>query len=114
MRLRGKFGLAVLLSVILLSAYAAGATAMGAAADQQNAQAGNSQIAGGSRDVNSSGAMRVDRDVEAAHSQDSNQYGDDEAYSSVKGRTNKESDAQAHHWNPESYGQMGSYGRDSK
>jgi hypothetical protein len=86
---------------------------MGVGSDQLLAQATNSNIGSDKQDVNSHGAVRVDRDLEAVHSEDANQFGGDEAYRSTTGRTNKESDSQAHRWNPESYGQMGSYGRDS-
>lgn len=113
MKLRGKFAVIMTaLALVLASAYTANA-GMGVGSDQLLAQATNSNIGSDKQDVNSHGAVRVDRDLEAVHSQDSNQFGGDEAYRSTTGHTNKEANSKAHRWNPESYGQMGSYGRDS-
>ncbi len=56
------------------------------------------------------GAVRVDRDFGAFTMNDSNQFGDDQAYNSSQGLANRESDYQAHHWVPETYGHMGNYG----
>ncbi len=39
------------------------------------------------RDVNAAGAMRVDRDLYALHPYDVNQFGNDEAYNSLDGRS---------------------------
>jgi len=115
MKLRGRFGVVMLtLAAILVWSCGANASGMVKGGEQQGAQAGNSQIIRDNQDVNSSGAMRVDRDLQAAHNQDSDQFGGDEAYKSTTGRINKEADNQKHHWAPESYGLTGNYGRDSR
>jgi hypothetical protein len=115
MKLKGKFGVITLaFTLMLASACIANAAGTIGGGDGQNAQATNSQIARDSQDVNSSGAARVDRDLEASHQDDVDQYGGDGAYKATTGRTNKETDSRAHHWVPESYGLTGSYGRDSR
>jgi hypothetical protein len=100
MKLGGKFiVIMVALGFIFASAYVAKA-----AADDREPTAPAPA---------SFGAVRVDRDFGAFHKDDSNQFGDDRAYNSSQGLVNRESDYQAHHWIPDTYGQMGNYGYDS-
>jgi hypothetical protein len=99
MKLRRKFAVIMFtLTFILASAYIASA-----GGSEPNEPAPSSGY----------GAVRVDRDFGAFHKDDTDQFGDDRSYSSSAGRTNRESDYQAHHWVPETYGLMGDYGYDS-
>ncbi len=56
---------------------------------------------------------RVDRDLGALHRYDANQFGDDRAYTSATGGTDRDADNYLHKWNPETYGLSGNYGYDS-
>ena len=83
MKLRAKFGVVMLaLTFILASAYIADA---GGGTDQQTVQHTDKEVSGYSRNINSGGAMRVDKDLYPFHYGDTNQFGDDEAYNSMSG-----------------------------
>jgi hypothetical protein len=83
MKLRAKFGVIMLaLTFVLASAYIADA---GDGTDQQTVKHTYKEVSGDDRDVNSSGAMRVDKDLYPFHYGDTNQFGDDEAYNSISG-----------------------------
>jgi hypothetical protein len=62
----------------------------------------------------SNGAVRVNRDFGAYTKDDLNQFGDDRAYNSSAGLSNREADFKATHWIPETCGLMGDYWRDMK
>ncbi len=57
---------------------------------------------------------RVDRDFGAHHKYDTNQFGDDRAYTSPRGGTDRDSDARLDQWHPNSYGIGGDYWYDSR
>ena len=99
MKLRRKLALITFtFAFILTSAYAA------------NAAKGDDPAPTAPAPLSGYGAVRVDRDFGAFSMDDSNQFGDDQAYNQSNGRTNRESDYQGHHWLPESYGLTGNYG----
>ncbi|SPF50794.1 exported hypothetical protein [Syntrophobacter sp. SbD1] len=87
MKMRRKFCAVILaLSLVLASAYIAAAQDKGST-DRQTAQSADRGASGDDRDVNSSGAMRVDRDLYPSHYDDVNQFGDDEAYNKTTGHS---------------------------
>jgi hypothetical protein len=122
--------LAVIMFVLtfaLTSTYIVKAAAAGGW-DRQTAQDANGKLSGDNSNVkivpvvswsepgvpispSGRAATRLDRDFAEDHLDDVNQFGDDWAYDSANGRTNREADYQAHHWTPETYGLMGDYGR---
>jgi hypothetical protein len=131
MEVRGRSGV-IMLSLVFIFALAYVAKAgLGGDPDRQTAQGANGAVFSGSRNLrvipvvswsepgeaispSHNGSARVDRDFGAFHKDDTNQFGDDRSYNSSEGRTNRESDYQAHHWIPETYGLMGDYGYDSR
>ena len=54
-------------------------------------------------------AMNVSRDFGSFTMEDTNQFGDDRAYSSPLG-TDRDADSQLFIWTPDSYGLKGTYG----
>ncbi len=130
MKVRGKLGVIMLaLAFILGSAYIGNAGIAGSV-DQPTAQGQDRKVYSdnqilkvipvvswsepGQPTSSGHGPMRVDRDFGAFHKDDLNQFGDDRAYDSSDGHTNREADYQAHHWTPETYGLMGNYGYDAR
>ncbi len=130
MKLSGKFVVFVLAFTLLLAlAYIAHA-GMGSGIPAQAAQGGNVVLAGDysftvvpvvswlDSDPGASpsfkGSMRNDQDLETNNDDDLNQFGDDGASNSYEGHADRETDLQAHHWAPDTYGLGGSYGRDSR
>ncbi|MFZ0929785.1 MAG: hypothetical protein WAN11_14355 [Syntrophobacteraceae bacterium] len=57
---------------------------------------------------------RVDRDFGSHHRYDTNQFGDDRAYTSPNRGTDKDSDSRLDQWRPNSYGLGGDYWYDSR
>jgi len=120
MELRMKF--AVIMFALTLVAAAAYAANAGQTAQGLNSavlsDAGNARVVpvvswsvpGEATSSSGGGAVRVNRDFGAYTMDDANQFGDDRAYNSSDGHGNRESDYQAHHWTPETYGLMGDYG----
>jgi len=85
MKLRGKFTVFLLgLTFVFASAHIADAgwsEGMGGSTVLHTDRAAS----GNDRDVTPSGALRVDRDLYALHPDDTNQFGDDEAYNTLGG-----------------------------
>ncbi len=108
MKLRAKFGVIVVaLTFVLGLAYIAHA---GSGTDQQVGQSTDKAVSSNSRNVNSRGAVRVDRDFGERHKWDTNQFGDDRAYTSARSGTSRDADKWVNKWHPETYGLQGDYG----
>ena len=85
MTFRGKF-VAVMLGITVVLAFSRIAEAgWCGGTSRQTVQDTNKAVSGKDRDLNSSGALRVDRDLYALHPDDVDQFGDDEAYNSLTG-----------------------------
>jgi hypothetical protein len=57
--------------------------------------------------------MRVDRDFGEFYRHDANRFGDDRAYTSTSGGTDRDADFRLFNWVPDTYGLGGDYGYDS-
>ena len=85
--MKGKLGVIIFaFTFFVLASACIGNAGMEAVSDRQTAQDTDRGVSGGNQSYNSSGAMRVDRDLYPFHYGDVNQFGDDEAYNSLSGK----------------------------
>ena len=80
MKLKGKFAV-----ILVALAFILGSACIALAGGGMDQQTGQATVSGSNQNVNSSGAMRVDKDLYPFHYGDTNQFGDDEAYNSISG-----------------------------
>ena len=88
-----------LLSIFALSVFFVMAIAFGARAQENQFSSPNQ--------------FRVDRDFGSFTMHDSNRFGDDRAYSSTYGGSDRDADFRFYRWVPNTYGLQGDYGYDS-
>lgn len=106
MKLKGKFAV-----ILVALAFILGSACIALAGGGMDQQTGQATVSSDNQKVNSSGAMRVDKDFGNRHKNDTDQFGDDRAYSSEKSGVGRDSD-KVLKWNPRTYGLGGDYGRD--